>query len=130
MKRESRNIITGQLTFTIEGSRIKHPMKDVSIKMYDKFSNNDRFEMGFKIITELAVIEYNNLREPTLTIKKEGHPLEALRVENKNAYSEQMSYFGECVSNKANPERIRTLDAIKSLTLSLRIKSLIESSIE
>ncbi len=91
---------------------------------------NSRFEMGFKLIAESAVIEYNNLREPTLIIKRDNGSIEAIQIENKNAYSEQISYFAECAANKINPNRIKTSDAIKSLSLSLRVKSLIDSQIE
>ncbi len=88
---------------------------------------NMGLEMGFKIITDSAIIDYNNLREPSLIIKKDGNIFEAIRVENKNAYSEQISYFTECIRKGNNPERISTSDAKKSLELSLKIKSLIEA---
>ncbi len=81
-----------------------------------------RFEMGFKIITDSVVLDYSNLREPTLLIEKTGKPPEAIQFENYNAYRNQVSYFVECIKHNRQPEKIKLSDAIKSLQLSINIK--------
>ncbi len=86
-------------------------------------AKNFRFEMGFKIITDSVVLDYYNLREPTLLIEKASESSEAVQFENCNSYSNQISYFAECIKQNRKPEQIQLSDAIKSLQISLDIKS-------
>ncbi len=87
-----------------------------------------KFEMGFRIIADSAVVDYNNLRGQTLIITRGDGPGEPVPVGSKDAYAEQLAHFAACVSSGKNSGRIETAEAVASLSSSLRIKSLIESS--
>lgn len=88
---------------------------------------NGKFHAGFKIITESAVIEYNNLNEPSLIIIEGGKASEKIHIQKNNPYENQINYFAQCVKNKKNPERIKVSEAVNALSISLQIKTLIES---
>lgn len=88
---------------------------------------NGKFQAGFKIITESAVIEYNNLKNPALLISKEGKSSETIHTKKVSSYENQINYFTNCIKNKVFPQRIKTQEAIDALSICLDIKKFIET---
>lgn len=83
---------------------------------------NEKFKMGFRIMCEKGIIEYDNHSIPTLAMALDGKPFKYPSLSTIDPYTVQISYFIECVQKSQYPQQCPPIAALQALEIALKIK--------